>query len=105
MLFAAAASGAEWQWAQALAVIVGLLTALGVHSTKAAARPVINVATAGVGGPVASVVEDGFSLSLALAALLAPLIALVILVGLAWFAFRAIRRIRRRRSGEPAAAV
>ena len=105
VLFAAAASGAQWQWAQALAVIMGLLTALGVHSTKAAARPVINVATAGVGGPVASVVEDGFSLSLALAALLAPLIALVILVGLAWFAFRAVRRVRRRRSGEPAAAV
>ena len=105
VLFAAAASGADWQWAQALAVIVGLLTALGVHSTKAAARPVINVSTAGVGGPVASVVEDGFSLGLALAALLAPLIALVILVGLAWFAFSAIRRIRRGRSGEPAAAV
>ena len=39
VLFAAAASGSEWQWAQALAVITGLLTALGVHSTKAAARP------------------------------------------------------------------
>jgi hypothetical protein len=98
VLFAAAASGADWQWAQALAVIVGLLTALGVHSTKAAARPVINVTTAGVGGPVASVVEDGFSLGLALAALLAPLVALGILIGLAWFAFSAIRRIRRRRS-------
>jgi len=105
VLFAAAASGADWQWAQALAVIVGLLTALGVHSTKAAARPVINVTTAGAGGPVASVVEDGFSLGLALAALLAPLIALVILAGLAWFGFRTIRRIRRRRSGQPEPAA
>lgn len=98
VLFAAAAAGAEWQWAQALAVILGLLTALGVHSTKAAARPAINVTTAGVGGPVASVVEDGFSLGLALAALLAPVLALVILVGLVWFAFAAIQRIQRRRS-------
>ena len=105
VLFAAAAAGAEWQWAQALAVVVGLLTALGVHSTKAAARPVINVSTAGVGGPVASVVEDGVSLGLALAALLAPLIALGLLVGLAWFAFSATRRIRRRRSGSSATAT
>ncbi|MCU0262541.1 MAG: DUF4126 domain-containing protein [Candidatus Nanopelagicales bacterium] len=104
VLFAAAASGSEWQWAQALAVITGLLTALGVHSTKAAARPAINVTTAGVGGPVVSVVEDGFSLGLALAALLAPLVALVILVGLAWFAFRALRRIRRRGVARTAAS-
>ncbi len=97
VLFAAAASGADWQWAQALAVILGLLTALGVHSTKAAARPAINVTTAGVGGPVVSVVEDGFSLGLALTALLAPVLALVILVALAWFALRAIRRISRKR--------
>ncbi len=105
VLFAAAAAGAEWQWAQALAVILGLLTALGVHSTKAAARPVINVSTAGVGGPVASVVEDGFSLGLALAALLAPLIAVVILVGLAWWAVAAIRRIGRWRAERSASAA
>lgn len=105
VLFGAAAAGADWQWAQALAVITGLLTALGVHSTKAATRPVINVATAGVGAPVASVVEDGFSLGLALAALLAPLIALVILVGLAWFAFWTIRRVRGRRAARPVTAA
>jgi hypothetical protein len=104
VLFAAAAAGSDWQWAQALAVILGLLTALGVHSTKAAARPAINVTTAGVGGPVASVVEDGFSLGLALAALLAPVVALVILVGLVWFAFVAIQRIQRRRSARGATA-
>ena len=33
VLFAAAAAGAEWQWAQALAVILGLLTALVVTNT------------------------------------------------------------------------
>lgn len=104
VLFAASAADADWQWAQALAVILGLLAALGVHSTKAAARPVINVSTAGVGGPVASVVEDGFSLGLALTALLAPVIALVILVGLAWWAVSALRRIGRWRAQRSAAA-
>jgi hypothetical protein len=105
VLFAAAAADAQWQWAQALAVIVGLLTALGVHSTKAAARPVINVSTAGVGGPVASVVEDGFSLGLALAALLAPVIAVAILVGLLWWAVTAIRRINRWRAQRSTSAA
>ena len=99
LLFAATVSGADWQWAQALAVIVGLLTALGVHATKASVRPVVNVSTAGVGGPVVSTVEDGISFGLSLAALLAPLVALVVLVGLAWAAWSAAGRIRARRAG------
>ncbi|MGB7979535.1 MAG: DUF4126 domain-containing protein [Candidatus Nanopelagicales bacterium] len=98
-LFAAAASGGDQQWAQALAVILGLLTSLGVHATKSAARPVVNVSTAGLGAPVVSTVEDGFSLGLAVTALLAPALALVLLVGLAWLAVAAIRRRGARRAG------
>lgn len=98
-LFAAVASGGDQQWAQALAVILGLLTSLSVHATKSAARPVVNVSTAGLGAPVVSTVEDGLSLGLAVTALLAPVLALVLLVGLAWLAVAAIRRRGARRTG------
>jgi len=98
VLFAGVASGSEGGWPQALAVIVGLLTAAGVHATKATARPVINVATAGVGGPVVSTVEDGVSAGLSLAALLAPLLALVLMVALAWGVVAAWRRRAARRA-------
>jgi hypothetical protein len=101
VLFAAAASGVGQDWAQALALILGLVTAAGVHATKATARPVINVATAGVGGPVVSTVEDGVSAGLALTALLAPLVAALILLGLA---FGVVWLLRRRRATRRAGA-
>ncbi len=98
VLFAGVATGSDSQWSQALALILGLVTAAGVHATKSAARPVINVSTAGVGGPVVSTVEDGFSAGLSLAALLAPVVALLMMVGLVWWAVRAIRRVSQRRA-------
>ncbi|MGB8019885.1 MAG: DUF4126 domain-containing protein [Candidatus Nanopelagicales bacterium] len=100
ILFAGAASGSQAQWSEALALILGLATAAGVHAVKSTARPVINTATAGLGGPVASTVEDGFSAGLSLAALLAPLIVLLLLAGVAWWLARLIRR----RSVRPPAA-
>ena len=102
ILFAAAASGVGQDWAQALALILGLVTAAGVHATKATTRPVINVATGGVGGPVVSTVEDGVSAGLAVTALLAPLLAGVILVGLVvgvGVLLRRRRAARRARAG------
>ena len=101
LLFAASASGVGEGWSQALALVLGLVTAASVHATKATARPVINVATAGVGGPVVSVVEDGFSAGLSLAALLAPLIALVILVVAGAWLVVALRARRARRQPSP----
>lgn len=63
-------------------VVAGVLAAGGVHATKAAARPLINVATAGAGGPVVSVVEDIVSVVGSVLALLAPVLLLVlVLVG------------------------
>lgn len=97
VLFAGTAAGGEGEWPQALALILGLVTAAGVHATKAAARPVVNVTTAGAGGPVVSTVEDGLSAGLSLAALLAPLIALIIMVVLVWGAVAGLRRLRARR--------
>lgn len=103
ILFAAAASGVGQDWAQALALILGLVTAAGVHATKATARPVINVATGGVGGPVVSTVEDGVSAGLAITALLAPLLAGLILVGLVLGVGVLLRRRRAARRAQTGA--
>ncbi|MBI4671758.1 MAG: DUF4126 domain-containing protein [Chloroflexi bacterium] len=59
-----------------LAMILGLLVAFGVHATKATARPLVTVATGGIGNPVVSTVEDVASVGLSLTAILAPLLLL-----------------------------
>jgi hypothetical protein len=61
-------------------VLAGLLTAGGVHVTKAAARPAIAVSTGGMGGPVVSLVEDATALVASLLAVLAPLLLAVVVV-------------------------
>ena len=83
-------------------VVAGIVAAGGVHATKAVARPAINVSTAGVGGPVVSLVEDATSLVASLLAVLAPFVLVVlvlvaVLVGRRWW--------RRRRAARAAAAV
>ncbi len=81
-----------------LAILVGLLTAGGIHTLRALARPVINVATMGIGGPVASIVEDIGAVGLTLLALLAPILAVVGLVVLVALGGRlAARRLVQRR--------
>lgn len=66
-------------------VVAGIITAGGIHATKAAARPVVNVSTAGVGGPVVSLIEDAVSLAASLLAVLAPLLLIVFVAGLVWW--------------------
>jgi hypothetical protein len=65
-----------------LALILGLLVAFGVHATKATARPIVTVATGGVGNPVVSTVEDVASVGITLMALLAPLLLLLSTIAL-----------------------
>lgn len=79
-------------------VVAGIITAGGIHATKAAARPVVNVSTAGVGGPVVSLVEDGVSLVASLLAVLAPLLLVVLVAGLVWWARRTWLRRREARA-------
>ena len=81
------------QW---IPVAAGVLIALGVHSVKAAARPVVNVTTAGFGAPVASTAEDFGSVVMSLLAILLPVLVLIGLVVLVWFAVWVARRRRRR---------
>lgn len=93
-LLAAGALGVGTDLPPWVGVVAGLLAAGGVHAGKAAARPVVNVATGGVGAPVVSAVEDGTSLVASLLAILAPLL-LVVLVVVGFFAVRAWWRRRR----------
>ena len=82
-----------------LAILVGLLTAGGVHTLRALARPVVTVATMGLGGPVVSTAEDVGSVGLTLMALAAPILAIVALVALLAIGGRmAARRLGARRA-------
>jgi hypothetical protein len=82
------------QW---VPVAAGVLIALGVHGIKAAARPVVNVSTAGFGAPVASTVEDIGSVLMSVLAILMPILVLVGLGLLVWVVVLIVRRRRRRR--------
>lgn len=82
------------QW---IPIAAGVVIALGVHTVKAASRPVINATTAGVGAPVASTAEDIGSIVLSLLAVLLPILVLLGLVVLVSSAIWVIRRRRQRR--------
>lgn len=65
-----------------LAMILGLLVAFGVHATKATARPLVTLATGGIGNPVVSTVEDVASVGITFMALLAPVLLLLSFIAL-----------------------
>ena len=79
-----------------LALILGLLVAFGVHATKATARPLVTVATGGIGNPIVSTVEDITSFGLSLMAIIAPLLLLVALSLLLYIGYRIWTRKRAR---------
>jgi hypothetical protein len=87
--------------------ILGVVVALAVHLTKAGARPVVNVTTAGVGAPIVSTAEDASSLGMSLIAIFMPALviaALAIMTLIAWWAIRKVRRFRaarRARTAQP----
>jgi large-conductance mechanosensitive channel len=83
------------QW---VPIVAGIAISFIVHSMKAAARPFINVSTAGVGAPVASTAEDIFSVSMAFAAIIFPFLIIFFLIFLIWVFFSLRKRRKRRRS-------
>jgi Domain of unknown function (DUF4126) len=85
-------------------IAAGVLIAFGVHGVKAAARPVVNVTTAGFGAPVASTAEDIGSVVMSLLAILLPVLVLFGLGVFGWAAVWVGRR-RNRRKRERAASV
>jgi hypothetical protein len=95
--------GAFFTSKQWVPIVVGTLIALTVHGMKAAARPVVNVTTAGMGAPVVSTAEDATSLIMSVVAIVLPALVLVGLVGMV-AGFVWLRRRRRQRREERAAA-
>jgi len=71
---------------------LGLILSGSVHGTKALARPVVNIATAGLGAPVVSVVEDFVSATLAIVAVLVPILGVILLAIFAWMLWKLFRR-------------
>lgn len=97
-ILAVAASGQAGQTSPVLMLVAGILVAGGMHSVKAAARPVINATTAGTGAPVVSTVEDVGAAALTVIAIVAPLLALLFILGLVMAVVLAVRSWRRRRA-------
>ena len=94
VLVMASFSGADPAIAPLLALIAAPVALLG-HSAKAVTRPAVTVSTGGMGNPVASVAEDGWTLVLTGLALLAPLlipVAIVLSIWVVWGVARALRR-------------
>ena len=79
-------------------VVAGVLIALVVHLTKATARPVVNLSTAGFGAPIVSTIEDFGSVVMSLLAVLLPVLVLVGLLLMAWCAVWVVRRRKRKRA-------
>jgi hypothetical protein len=91
------------QW---VPIVIGMVLAFGVHTVKAASRPVVNATTGGVGAPVASTAEDFGSVVLSLLAIVLPvlvLVGLVLMVLATWWVIR--RRKRRKRERQPLEGV
>jgi hypothetical protein len=83
------------QW---VPIVAGIAISFIVHSMKAAARPLVNASTAGVGAPVASTAEDIFSVSMAFVAIIFPVLIIFFLIFLIWVFFRFRKRRKRRRA-------
>ncbi|HUV89580.1 MAG TPA: DUF4126 domain-containing protein [Anaerolineae bacterium] len=80
-----------------VAAICGVLLAGSVHVVKAGGRPVVAVATAGVGNPVVSTIEDVISFVTSLLAIVAPYLVLaLIVIAAGLITWWAVRRRRRR---------
>jgi Domain of unknown function (DUF4126) len=84
------------QW---MPIVAGMVISFIVHGMKAAARPVVNASTGGLGAPVASTVEDIFSVVMSLVAILFPVLIVFFLIVLIWM-FVALRRRRKRKKAE-----
>lgn len=87
------------QW---VPIVAGIVISFIVHSMKAAARPVINASTAGVGAPVVSTAEDFVSALMSVVAILLPFLIIFFILGMVGF-FVLVRRWRRRRKEAKAA--
>jgi Domain of unknown function (DUF4126) len=82
-----------------LAILVGLLTAGGIHAVRTAVRPFVTGGTLGMGNPVVSTAEDGLAVVLATTSVVAPALALVLVVALLVAVYAMGRSLARRGVG------
>ena len=85
------------QW---VPILTGMVISFIVHGIKAAARPVVNVSTAGVGAPVASTAEDIISVVLSVVAIILPILIIFFMIALGWGFVALVRRRRRRKNAK-----
>ena len=78
-------------------IVAGVVISFVIHGLKAAARPVVNATTAGIGAPVASTAEDIFSVVMSFVAIVFPVLIILFVILLIWFFVALLRRRRRRR--------
>ena len=81
----------------AVAVILGLVVAFGVHATKASVRPFVTAGTLGTGNWLVSLVEDLIAVIVSLVAVLAPVALIIVLAMVTLLVWRWWRRRRIRR--------
>ena len=86
-----------------VAMILGLLVAGGIHTTKTTFRPVVTATTAGVGNPIVSAVEDGAAIIVTVIALIAPVVIAAVVIGTVSLIILLFRRRRRHRRVQSAA--
>jgi len=98
VLFAASANVVT-DLSPVISIVLGIVVAGSVHAVKTVARPVVTAATAGVGNPVVSVVEDVVAgITSLLAVLLPGLVMLVGVTGIVGFLWWRLRRIQQQTS-------
>ena len=83
---------------------IGLLTAGGVHATKATGRVAVNGATFGTGGWIASILEDVASFFTSVFAIFIPIIGFFAAILIGFFGIRAYRKRKARKAEEKNAA-
>lgn len=76
-------------------LVLGLLAAGAVHAAKASTRPLVTLATGGLGNPLLSIAEDGIAAVAAVLALFLPWVALGFLVLVGVVGFLGLRRLQR----------
>jgi uncharacterized membrane protein len=85
----------------AVAMILGLLIAVGVHAVKALSRPQITLATNGMGNPLVSLIEDGIATVVPVLAILVPIAGLIFLIAGFAFLLWSYRGVQRLTFGRP----
>jgi len=97
--------GSFFESKQWVPMVIGILLAGSVHLIKAAARPVINTFTLGLGAPVVSTAEDATSATLSVVAIIIPVLVIVFIGVFIWLGWWVLTRRRRRVRAQAAAAT